>query len=298
MSIERWGTLSVADHNDIRGLVANVMLYDRLVFPMFTEADDRDERMYWEERGWDPDGQWKRREQLGPLAIEMPWDQPRRNSYSEHYALAQQLNAEVSGKEITQWMLAAGQKPELPPGVNHADICMAYRSEASAKSAIPFETCEARRLKDDATVGLLIAHELGVPDLDDPEIALREAIGLSQDSDYRNKRADLYDFQMSCFGRGMQPQAIVAELKDRNRELIAYMEKQKVPIRKKAGFLLAQTLVSAIAGSFSAPLGALGGLIAIAQFKTMDAQPDLEAPHRLAPVAAFPDIERKTGLDF
>ena len=54
MAIERWGSLSVADHTDVHALVANVLLYDRLVMPMFTAADDRDERAYWMEKAGTP----------------------------------------------------------------------------------------------------------------------------------------------------------------------------------------------------------------------------------------------------
>jgi hypothetical protein len=36
MSIERWGSLSVADHTDTAALAVNVLLYDRLVLPVMT----------------------------------------------------------------------------------------------------------------------------------------------------------------------------------------------------------------------------------------------------------------------
>jgi hypothetical protein len=43
--------LSVDDHVDTKALVANVLLYDRLVAPVWTEEGDRDERAYWDSRG-------------------------------------------------------------------------------------------------------------------------------------------------------------------------------------------------------------------------------------------------------
>ena len=55
MKFERWGSLSVDDHLDTRALVANVLLYDRLVVPVMTEQPDRNERAYWISKGWDPD---------------------------------------------------------------------------------------------------------------------------------------------------------------------------------------------------------------------------------------------------
>ena len=78
MPFERWGSLSVNDHVDTQALVANVLLYDRLVAPVMTEQVDRDERAYWISRGWDPDLQQRRLETLEDLAIRRPWDAARR----------------------------------------------------------------------------------------------------------------------------------------------------------------------------------------------------------------------------
>ncbi len=41
MLIERWGTLSVKDHLDAQALVADLLLYDRLVFPVISGARER-----------------------------------------------------------------------------------------------------------------------------------------------------------------------------------------------------------------------------------------------------------------
>lgn len=102
MAIERWGALSVADHKDLSTLVANVLLYNRLVIPMYTEADDRDELKYWNNKGWDPDGQLTRRKQLGELAIECAWDKNRRQSYKDRYQVSLQLDTEANGEMITR----------------------------------------------------------------------------------------------------------------------------------------------------------------------------------------------------
>jgi hypothetical protein len=93
----------------------------------------------------------------------------------------------------------------------------------------------------------------------------------------------------------MSAKAIVAELKERNQDLNEYLVKQKIPLRKKAGFMLAQTLVGAIGGVFVNPIAAIGGLISIWQFKT-DVSPHVQLPNRLAPVAAFHDVKEELGL--
>ncbi|MCP3855406.1 MAG: hypothetical protein GY698_11830 [Actinomycetia bacterium] len=72
MAIERWGSLSVKDHINTSDLITNVLLYDRLVIPVFTEQADRDEREYWEAENWQPDLQLERVGQLGDLAVRSP----------------------------------------------------------------------------------------------------------------------------------------------------------------------------------------------------------------------------------
>jgi hypothetical protein len=295
MAIERWGSLSVADHNDVSALTANVLLYDRLVIPMYTESDDRDELAYWDKMGWHPEVQIVRRKQLGELAIECAWDKNKREYYSDRYKAALQINSEANGEMTTRLLLAMDKYP-LPKGVNHADIFVGYDSEQSSFKEIPRSEAIYDELKSESRIGVLIAHEFWVPNIANPEESLQEAINLSKESEFRNKRSDLYDFQMNCLSRGMSPKAVVAELRDRNLEMVDYLQKQKIPLQKKAAFMLAQTLASVIAGSFSAPFGAIGGLISLWQFAKFDIKPNDDLPNRLLPVAAFHDIENKLNL--
>ncbi len=296
MAIERWGSLSVADHKDVSALVANVLLYDRLVMPMFTEADDRDERAYWNMMDWDPDAQLARRNQLDDLVIECAWDKIRRQSYTDRYKAAVQVDEEANGEMVTRWLLTEDQDYHLPQGVNHADVFVAYNSQQSTAEGIQYSKADLGGLTDNSRIGVMIAHELCVPNIADQEVALREAISLSKESEFRIKRADLYDFQMTCLNRGMSAIAVVAELRDRSADLVEYLAKQNIPLRKKTGFMLAQTVLGAIGGAFINPLAAIGGLISLWQFSTIDAEENVQLPNRLAPVAAFHDMEEKIGL--
>jgi hypothetical protein len=298
MAFERWGSLSVADHKDIHVLIHNVLLYDRLVFPMFTESEDRDEREYWDAHDWNPDLQLNRRNQLGDLAIECAWDKLRRESYKNRYRAASQINEEVNGEMVTRWLLTEDQDYQLPNGVYHADVFVAYNSEESMQVEIPSTKIEPYTLNDESQVGIMIGHVLGIPDIKEPEVALGEAINLSKDPDFRIKRANLYEFQMNCLKRGIAPHAIVSELRDRNRDLINYIKKQKVPIRKKTGFMLAKTMLGAIGGAFINPVSAISEIISVWKFVNMEMDPNIQAPYHLQPVAAFHDIEEKIGLEF
>lgn len=291
MAIERWGALSVADHNDLPALVANVMLYDRLVMPLYTEADDRDEQAYWQAHQWHPEQQAKRREQLGDLVIECAWDKLRRQSYQSRYQAALQMDAEANGEHVTRWLLTEETEYQFPAGVHHADIVVAYNSTASAQEELQHIHAAPTGAGDNQKVAVLISHDIGIPQIAEPEVALKEAIALARESEFKQKRADLYDFQMSCLHRGMSARAIAAELKDRNIELIEYMKQQQLPLYKKTGFLLAGTTLGLAAGVFAEPLGAVGGLLSLWQFAALDSTPDYRLSHRLLPVAAYHDMK-------
>jgi hypothetical protein len=76
---ERWGTLSVRDHVDTGGLVGDLVLYDRLVFPIPQGDKERDR---WDRQGWKPDLLDVRLRQLGTdLAQEAPWDKELRGEW-------------------------------------------------------------------------------------------------------------------------------------------------------------------------------------------------------------------------
>jgi hypothetical protein len=81
MSTELWGTFAVKDHLVPRAFVADVLLYDRLVIP--TKPKEL------------PDEQWPRRWDLarqkavlgilGPLAIDVAWDQVKRDQWQKRF---------------------------------------------------------------------------------------------------------------------------------------------------------------------------------------------------------------------
>ena len=85
MPPERWGSLSVEDHVDTRAMVANVLMYDRLVIPVMVPQEDRDEIEYWTQRNWDPALQLSRVHQLGELAVRRPWTSGYRNQFHSIY---------------------------------------------------------------------------------------------------------------------------------------------------------------------------------------------------------------------
>src|SRR5213080_3358169 len=81
MVVERWGTLSVKDHLVAQALVVDLLLYARLVFPVFSGAG---ERTRWRGKNWDPDLQESLIEELGTdLAVKVHWNEDRRQVYQD-----------------------------------------------------------------------------------------------------------------------------------------------------------------------------------------------------------------------
>ncbi|MGA8155726.1 MAG: hypothetical protein WB822_05825 [Rhodoplanes sp.] len=90
MSRELWATYSVRDHLEPRGLAADVMLFDRLVFPVpETSLFDMsrpevpavvewrrnpEEWKRWQKEGWEPESQEHLLDMLRPVIRKIPWD--------------------------------------------------------------------------------------------------------------------------------------------------------------------------------------------------------------------------------
>ena len=104
----RWGTYSVRAHNDLRQLIADVLLYDVLVFPCpVADAGDADYGR-WETEGWDPDLLELRTIQLGDAAVTVPWDRPLRGAWEYKFKqLTEEQRQDPNvAYDLTSWQLS------------------------------------------------------------------------------------------------------------------------------------------------------------------------------------------------
>jgi hypothetical protein len=289
MAFERWGSLSVADHIDAAALAANVLLYDRVVLPLMAEQPDRDERAYWEDRGWNPDLQRKRLDDLEELAVGRPWDWQRRSEFRNRLA---ELNLEARdaqeiGQDLTRRILAQEQVREKFPGVEHVTVIAAYNSLDLARRDFQIEdTADAL-----AAEAVLLARKLAVPKLPNPEESLLLARDLSRDPAFRKKRANLFEWQQVVARQKIPPEAVVARLSamtDEYNDAVLQATKQ---VYWKFAFTV-----------FGIGLGLAGGVttgaaaaaaLSLLQFATFDRKPAVDGN---SPVAMFHDIERRVGL--
>lgn len=133
MAMERWGAMSVEDHLDTGNLIANVVLYDRLVFPAPAAAD----LPWWGENKWDPSLLNHRIAQLGQLAIRREWGEARQAAYGELQAasaldydmdLLTQDQQHHMALGNTRLALAQEELVKLPDGVSDATVVAAFNS--------------------------------------------------------------------------------------------------------------------------------------------------------------------------
>ena len=298
MSLERWGSLSTADHVDTSALVANVLLYDRLVFPLMTGQPDRNEAALWVARGWHPDLQEQRIKALGALAIARPWSfelRQRFKSRIEELAAEQRDTARLA-PGVTREVLAQGALPPLPPGVSGAQIIPAYNSLAGLRQdggladAATDAPAPAGQVEQQT---LLITRRLAVIDLPEPEQSLRLAVDLSNDSNFRAHRQALFEWQQRKAAQGHGAKAVVDELGSLTDQYNAAVQAATKKVYWKYAFMV----VGAGAGfAFGGLPGATAAAsIAVARFWMFDRKPDAvtDASH---PAAMFHDIEQRVGL--
>ncbi|MCB1701097.1 MAG: hypothetical protein H6985_04665 [Pseudomonadales bacterium] len=296
MSLERWGSLSVCDHIDSNTLVANVLLYDRLVFPVFTEAEDRDEHEYWRDHGWDPDLQEKRIAQLDDLAVRKPWNKQRRDLFSDRLSELKNLQEDVNELDalhLTRRILAQEQAPVLAPGRPHPEIIAAYNSETGIHHDFSLEQGSSHK----ALQAYLVARRLAIPDIADTEAALGLAIDLSRDDDFRERRRDLFDWQDRTIEQGYTPgQAVeyMTQLTDKYNEAVVQAHKQ---VYYRFAFLIGGLALGIAGAGLGQPIAGASAILALVQFGTLDKKPVVEAG-KARPMAAFHDIDLRMGLKF
>jgi hypothetical protein len=292
MSFERWGSISVDDHVDTQALVANILLYDRLVIPVMSGQADRDERGYWISKGWDPALQSKRIDQLEELAVPRPWSKTRREAFRTRVEQlkAEQHDAEaIDHKHITRMILAQEKVLNKPPGVDGVKVVAAYNSAAALNRDFPVTDAKSHL----AAQAYLLTRKLAVPDLADQEVLLREAIKLSKDADFGAKRGDLFDWQELAFAKQWSPEETLQRLSEMTARYNAKVKEATGTVRWKFAFTLFGIGLGFATGG---PIGAgAAAALSLVQFAKLDRKPAIEAGST-QPAAMFHDIETHLGI--
>lgn len=298
MSLERWGSLSVDDHLDPGALAANVLLYDRLVLPVMTSQPDQKELEYWKGYGWTPDLQAERLEQLGDLAVRRPWTAERRATFRARW---EQLKAEqfdssqVFGRYLTRLVLAQEQVLERPAGVTGVRVIAAYNSAAALQR--DFQVAPVGEAQ--AATAFLVTRKLALPDLADPEEALRLAVELSRDQEFRKRRADLFSWQAKMQAEGWTPETVAENLSSLAESYNDAVRRAERKVVYKFAFAVSGIAAGLLAGGPVGGLAAAGSAasaaITLVEFYAFDRSPVVEAGEAEC-AAMFHDIEAKVGM--
>src|SRR5262245_18903999 len=99
MNQELWATYSVNDHLNPRALAADILMFDRLVFPVPENGSipensgapntpgpvewtrNPEEWKRWQDMQWDPDGQSRLLKLLEPVVRKVSWDKSHREKW-------------------------------------------------------------------------------------------------------------------------------------------------------------------------------------------------------------------------
>ena len=294
MIAERWGSLGVADHTSTSDLIANVLLYDRLIVPTMTEQRDRDERKYWVNKGWKPDLQARRVEQLGRLAIPRPWTEQRRERFGSRM---KELDAErfdtqtaaLLAQATTRAILAMEPVTEQNPDVSRVDVIAAYNSESALQKEFPV----AQSNEPKSAQGLLLARKLAIPNSKNIEESLERAIELSKDFEFRKKRTAMFDFQEDAIRKGWSAEETVKRLARMSDDLNEQIHDSAKTVKWKIAFLVCGIGISFVGGITTAV--AASAALSTIQFLAFDRKPLVDADST-RPAAMFHDMKVKLGI--
>ena len=283
MSRQRWGTFSVADHLRPDAFIADVLLYDRLILPVPSSAEDR---QYWRDKEWDPAEQDRRVDILKELVIPVPWNETNRTMYRNRVQLAGAAAQDAGdGFMWSRMVLAEDLLPTKPEGVSKVWPVVAYASVADYSSEVA-STQDERR----AQLGTVVKHRFLVPKYagkSELEM-LAESAALARRDDFIEKRAALHQWIEDVITQDISDAEAVGEMDDL---LVKYNEIVRKACREvywKFGYTIVPTAL-AIAGSGAlAPLAAVGGLIALYRFARSDSKPVINA--KGAPAAMLHDV--------
>lgn len=99
-SLELWGTFSVRDHLADYAFVSDVLLYDRLVIPTLPKDGDPDS---WP-ANWNLQRQKDLLEELGELAIEVPWTEQYQSQWQKRFDAEKASERALARSEIAGWV--------------------------------------------------------------------------------------------------------------------------------------------------------------------------------------------------
>jgi hypothetical protein len=289
MSKELWATYSVKDHLEPRALAADILLFDRLVFPVpesprFPEnsappdrpgeiewTPDPAEWARWKEKdnNWDPDAQHRLLELLKPVIRKVSWDDRREKQWHKDAA-------DLAAEGVPDYAFVATRTAltrDLPAHVEGvAALGPMYRTVGDAERELRIRDTSVPTQLPGGALAAVLGWEFLTPEdnrLSD-EALLKETVDfVTGDDEFRRCRRNFLDWQQDFLKDGTTDRESIAQAVKDMRELLNGAKKaaRRLKIRKtvRYAFRIAPPAVgltlaiAGIPGGFKAAAG--GGFL-------------------------------------
>lgn len=314
MGRELWATYSVRDHLRPRDLAVDVMLFDRLVFPVpavgsFAENSgpptengpvdwkpNPTEWARWEKNEWDPAAQSKLLDLLAPVIRRVSWNSEGKME-GEYRAEA----ARLAAQGVPDYAFAATRTlltRDLPAYVDGvAALGPVYRTFEEFEREGGQQKTGARQVLPGQLLANVLAAEFLVPDVSDKKLSdeklLTETVEfVTEDAEFRKRRTAFIDWQQDFIRNGVTDRESIDRAVKEMRELLdaANAAAKKLTIRKVARnlFRLAPSALG-VAGTLlgGGPMFAVGGVFLSVGAIAVDEKVFKSAEQWQSPTTAF-----------
>lgn len=260
MSHQLWATYSVRDHLDPGRLAADILLYDRLVFPVpqigkfpdgsgspvergpVTWERNPDEWTRWERARWDPEKQERLLELLKPVVRKVPW-----SDSGAQYEDFRQTSAELAARNLPGYAFAATRTVltrDLPAYVSGvAALGPAYRSIEEIERDLRITSSDGRRELPGSALANVLAWEFFAPDPAEqrlrPEPLLKETVEfVTGDADFQKHRTAFVEWQKGFLRGDKTDRESVEQAVEQMRGLLSDLKSatSRLKVRKSARY--------------------------------------------------------------
>jgi hypothetical protein len=318
---ELWGTFSVRDHCRRGAFIAEVLLYDQLLLPVVPTADDfereaqakgekvdagklaRQDWERWTKAGWNPARQTlltiilRNKDRVGLI----PWTLDRQSEWKAR------MYAEFSNARRDGYFLTGSVLEQFAPRMAKTIVAVSqYHSLAELRKGEGIRRVTPHKPLPSSTLLAVLGHELLLPGdpREDNFRYLEEALDISSDPTYRERRRSLYEWQQQFVKEGLTDTPSIKAAFDHMQTLVNDIrttnEKQKRWrwAKRFFNFLGMTAKVAAIGGVATATYAAGGAALAsVGTFVIDEAAPKKMVEAGLAAATLVLDARAKLGIE-
>jgi hypothetical protein len=269
VSRPRWGVGSVRTHLDVDDLALALVLFDRVVLPTPSDAEEEER---WRDNGWDPQRLTHLAVRLDPLLHFVLWDGDLRRRWDREMGYAQQAAAEVeglgyymTGKIISASAWKAATDDLERGGAAAAPVPFSWcprTTDELARRGINIntrDTIEEPPIEvfapdfdgtdplDEPTEALVFSHTVTVPtstDTDAPDDVLDRTYKLATDTEFVTARSTMYA-RVAAMAAGAIPED---EIVDQLGQAAADYDQQMARYKKAEVQRIAHTVAPTVVG--------------------------------------------------